>query len=295
MVEKKVSSQKRATKTEKKSSAKTTKKTEAKHKTEHKKKKEFEYKDVYLSEFEQAIEKLECLTFLKKKVEELKVKFELSQLTACYRLAMETLKDVLEKKNEEIKNLQVEHERFKLKNKLLLEELMVPSSEREKLKTDLKLQEKALQDSEERYQRLKADFDNYRRRMDSRIEELTRMANEKLIIELLPVLDNFERAMNYSSEFSDVQALFEGVALIKKQLEDLLKKEGLQVIETSGKLFNPAEHEALMRVEIDNCQDDMVVEEVRKGYRLRTKVIRPSLVKVAKSVKLDNKNKNDGE
>ncbi len=118
------------------------------------------------------------------------------------------------------------------------------------------------------WKRERADFINYKKEEIERINQLVKYANEEIILKLLPVLDNLCLAANHVKD--------EGVAQIKKQLEDFLKKEGIEAIETMGKPFDPSTMEA---VEGDG---DTVTEEVQRGYTLHEKLIRPAKVKITK-------------
>ncbi len=129
-----------------------------------------------------------------------------------------------------------------------------------------------------RLKRMKADFVNYRNRTKkekSRIESSTKM---EFINAILPVMDNFERALRSVDEDSE---FLSGVQMIYKQLLDVLKKEGLEVIETEGQEFDPQYHEAIMQIESDDYESGYVVEEVQRGYLMEDKVVRPAMVKVA--------------
>ncbi|HET6453515.1 MAG TPA: nucleotide exchange factor GrpE, partial [Armatimonadota bacterium] len=97
-----------------------------------------------------------------------------------------------------------------------------------------------------------------------------------------PVLDNFERAIKTAEEIKDYDALHGGVILILRQLRDILTKEGVKPIEAQGKLFDPNLHEAVMRLDSDEYTDGMIIEEFQTGYMIGDKVIRPSMVKVAR-------------
>lgn len=131
-------------------------------------------------------------------------------------------------------------------------------------------------------QRLQADFDNYRRRTRGEREELIKYASENLITKLLPVLDNFERALASAKDQSEGKNYLEGVEMIYRQLFQVLINEGLETVPSIGCPFDPNCHEAVMQVESDKSPKDTVVEELQKGYRLKGKLIRPSMVKVAK-------------
>jgi|AntRauTorckE6833_2_1112554.scaffolds.fasta_scaffold00017_57 molecular chaperone GrpE len=129
-----------------------------------------------------------------------------------------------------------------------------------------------------RLKRMKADFVNYRNRTKKEknlIESSTKM---EFINSILPVIDNFERALKSVDEDSE---FLSGVQMIYKQLLDVLKKEGLEIIETEGQEFDPQYHEAIMQLESDDYESGYVVEEVQRGYIMEDKVVRPAMVKVA--------------
>ncbi len=129
-------------------------------------------------------------------------------------------------------------------------------------------------------QRLKAEFDNYRKRTQKEKEDAAKYASESIIISLLPVLDNFERAVESSQASTDFDALSQGVKMIQKQLLRVLEDEGLKIIEAVGQEFDPNLHDALLREETGD-KDNIVLAELQKGYFLKDKVIRPSKVKVS--------------
>ena len=129
-------------------------------------------------------------------------------------------------------------------------------------------------------QRLKADFDNYRRRMMQEQVRWEDNAVGRFLAGLLPVLDNLERGLS-SAATADAASLREGMALILRQLEDLLARSGVQPIEALGRPFDPTRHEAMARVEEGDYEEDTVVEVFQKGYLYKGAVRRPALVKVA--------------
>ncbi|MFD1177753.1 nucleotide exchange factor GrpE [Paenibacillus puldeungensis] len=144
--------------------------------------------------------------------------------------------------------------------------------------------EKLRAESEEYHQRLlrtQADFDNFRRRTVKEKEELGKYASAKLITELLPIIDNFERALSSAGESTDNSSYTKGVEMIFRQLEGVLKAEGLTPMEVVGTPFNPEYHQAIMQVETDEYEEGIVVEVVQKGYLLKDKVLRPAMVKVS--------------
>jgi len=132
-----------------------------------------------------------------------------------------------------------------------------------------------------KYLRAQADFDNFRRRSRSEKEELVKYASMKLIEQLLPVIDNFSRAIESSKEARDFDSLAKGVEMIFRQLENVLAQEGLKAMETVGQPFNPEFHQAVAQVESEEHEEGIVVEELQKGYFLKDKVLRPAMVKVS--------------
>lgn len=132
-----------------------------------------------------------------------------------------------------------------------------------------------------RLARLQADFENYRRRTRKEKEELWKYASEQIIVALLPVLDNFERAL--AAGDNDPARVIEGVGMIYRQLQEVLTREGLSPIPARGEIFDPACHEAMMQQESGEHPDNTVLEELQKGYYLKDKVIRPAMVKVARN------------
>lgn len=136
------------------------------------------------------------------------------------------------------------------------------------------------------WKRERADFLNYKKEELERIGQLVEYANQKLILKILPILDNFCLAEKHPSTNSG-QAVQEGVMQIKKQLEDLLAKEGIEPIETIGKPFDHNTMEVIEEIEKTDrlpmsIEAGAVVEEVQKGYTLRGKLIRPAKVKISK-------------
>jgi molecular chaperone GrpE len=127
-------------------------------------------------------------------------------------------------------------------------------------------------------QRLQADFDNYRKRAARDQEALVARAGERIVKELLPVLDDLERAIEAAEEHEEAK-LEEGVKLVHRQLEQLLEREGLAPVETDGK-FDPHVHEALL-TQPSESEEGSVVEVLQKGYRLGDRVLRPARVVVA--------------
>jgi len=152
------------------------------------------------------------------------------------------------------------------------------------LKARCEQAEKRAEEEHENFLRALADFNNYRRRAKEEIRQAREFATEDFIVRLLPILDNFERAIAAAEQTKDFDSLHGGVILILRQLRDLLSKEGVEPIHAVGEQFDPMKHEAVMRVDTSDYPDNTVLEEVRTGYTMKGKVIRPSAVKVSRHV-----------
>ncbi len=144
--------------------------------------------------------------------------------------------------------------------------------------------EAEVNDWRDRCLRAVAEMENVRRRAARDAEDAISRSNERFITDLLPVLDNFTRALEAAEQFSDIEGLKSGVAQIHRQLMDVVTRQGLERIESVGQSFDPNLHEAIMQVEPQEGQEpNQVVEELRAGYKLNDRVIRPPLVKVTSS------------
>ena len=132
--------------------------------------------------------------------------------------------------------------------------------------------------------RLKADFDNYRKRMLKEQTRILETAEADLVKKLLPVIDNLERALASASE-GEAKGLSEGVAMVLDLMLSVLEKEGLEVIDPQGEPFDPEHHEAMMVVETSDCPEDTVVGVVQRGYRFNGLLLRPAMVRVSCPVK----------
>jgi molecular chaperone GrpE len=132
---------------------------------------------------------------------------------------------------------------------------------------------------------LQADFENYRKRVDREIRDLEDFSTSTLIRKLLPVLDDLELAASSAEKNEESKGFLEGIAMVQKNLTAVLESEGLKTIEAVDKPFDPELHEAVERVDGTGNSRDMVVGEIRKGYILKDKVLRPSMVRVESAVK----------
>lgn len=148
-------------------------------------------------------------------------------------------------------------------------------------KKDEEAEKKAAEEAEsERYMRLMAEFQNYKRRAAKEKTDTLQYANEKIVGELLPVLDNFERALGTETE--DMEGYAKGMQLIFEQLKTALGNAGLEEIKAMDEDFDPNVHNAVMTETIEETDDGKITKVLQKGYKLRDKVIRPSMVAVNK-------------
>ena len=132
-----------------------------------------------------------------------------------------------------------------------------------------------------RLQYLQADFENYRKRVEKEMGDVKRLSNERLLSDLLTVKDELDLAFTKIRETKQNPVLLEGVGMIQKRVQNILSKEGVERIPGAGSKFNPEYHEAALRVVSDDEEEGTVLEEVRAGYMLKGRVLRPSIVKVA--------------
>jgi molecular chaperone GrpE len=159
----------------------------------------------------------------------------------------------------------------------------------------LEAEKKRSDDYLTRLKYLQADFENFKKRSNRQIEEAKKYCTERLVTQLLDVQDELEMALKTAQTADSAKSLIEGVQMTLKKLRKVLEQEGVTPIECeAGKVFNPACHHAVSAVERDDVEACVVTEEIRKGYKMKDKVIRPSIVKVAvkssKSQKVKEKN-----
>jgi molecular chaperone GrpE len=140
----------------------------------------------------------------------------------------------------------------------------------------------ALWELQNRFLRLQADFENFRKRTDRERMEFAEYAGERTVRDLLPVLDDLERAIEASSKPGSASEEFvKGLELIYVRMLDTLKKQGLEPIETDGAVFDPHQHQAVQRVESDEHEEGAIVGEFQRGYTFKGRLLRPSMVQVA--------------
>ena len=140
-----------------------------------------------------------------------------------------------------------------------------------------------LKDKDDRFMRLRAEFDNYRKRTTREKTELAATVEQAFLKDLLPLLDNLDRAAGAAEsadETADIETLRKGIEMIKSNATAAMAKHGLEAIETEGKMFDPNYHQAVGRVAAPDKEDGMIATEFQRGYMARGRVIRPSMVQV---------------
>ncbi|MFQ6011695.1 MAG: nucleotide exchange factor GrpE, partial [Nitrososphaerales archaeon] len=156
----------------------------------------------------------------------------------------------------------------------------------EELRGELEQEKQKVEETLSKMKYLQADFDNYQKRMNREIGQLLQTGSEKLILKLLGILDDFERAIEAHNKEGGNTGVLDGIMMIRDGIKDLLREEGIKEIETADKRFDPTFHEAVSFREIPNVEDGTILSEVRKGYLLHEKVIRTSMVEVARKVRI---------
>jgi len=147
---------------------------------------------------------------------------------------------------------------------------------------ELEKANKLAAEMQDRYLRLYAETENFKKRMVRESAEREKYYNEGIIKELLPVIDNLERALAHAGEGTPGNGLAEGVGMVRKQLMDVLTRSGVTKVESVGLPFDPSRQQAIMQVETDEYPEGTVVEELQKGYFLNERILRPAMVTVAK-------------
>lgn len=159
----------------------------------------------------------------------------------------------------------------------------VESEDIDSLKEELEAKKKALSELQDKYIRLYAEFENYKKVSTKEYTELLRYSHERIVSEILPVIDSLERAINYSKgPEGNLQGITEGVEMTLKLMMDTFERFGLKPIKALGEVFDPSKHHAVSQVESEEHNSNMVVEELMKGYCLNDRVLRPSMVVVTK-------------
>ncbi|MDA1474780.1 nucleotide exchange factor GrpE [Bacillus changyiensis] len=148
------------------------------------------------------------------------------------------------------------------------------------LEKQIKELQERLEEQENKYLRVQADFENYKRRARLDLEAAEKYRSQRMISELLPALDSFERALEIEPDNEQTKSLLQGMEMVRRQILEALKNEGVEQIPSVGEQFDPNLHQAVMQVEDEAYESNAIVEELQKGYKLKDRVIRPSMVKV---------------
>lgn len=163
---------------------------------------------------------------------------------------------------------------------------------REELQELLQAKEQEARANEDKFLRQAAELENFKKRVAREKEEAIRFANEGLVRDLLPVLDNLERAVEHARSGGNGKPLLDGIEMVLQSCLEALGKHGVTRITAKGEVFDPEKHEAYAQVETEDFAPSTVVDEVHHGYFLRDRLLRPSLVSVAKA---SGKKENPGE
>lgn len=158
----------------------------------------------------------------------------------------------------------------------------------------LRKKESESAEAQDRCARVQADFENTRRRLERDKQEFLKFANEELLAELVPFVDDFQRAFAAADTTQDFQVLHKGVEMILNHLLQLLKQHGVTPLEAMGKKFDPQYHEALLQVETAEHPEDTVIEELQRGYVVNNRVLRTAKVKVAKAPDAESEKRVEG-
>jgi molecular chaperone GrpE len=191
--------------------------------------------------------------------------------------------------SEESKKLEVETDSNQATLESTQQEAASMVTEIANLRQQVASKEEEAKNNYDRFVRQVAELDNFKKRTTREREEAIRFANEALIKDLLPILDNLERAVAHAAGGGNGKPLVEGVEMVLKGFLDALGRHGVNQIVAVGQPFDPAQHEAMAQVESETHQPNTIVEEHHKGYMLRDRLLRPALVSVTKELKTQGK------
>ncbi len=226
------------------------------------------------------------LDFLRNRMESAEEnKIDLQSIAGYYRIVSRSLKELVGKKSAEAPAKEVVYE-YDKKNEQKIAELEKTVTEQERenfvLRETVTLKDRKFQESCERYDKLAFDFNKYKERTTAEIASKSSKSFEDVICRILPVIDDFERALAASKTTDDEHALSKGVEMILQQFYAILRQIGIEPIDAHNQPFDPKYHEALMTEISDECPEDTVLEVIRNGYMFNSKLLRPATVKVSK-------------
>ncbi len=169
-------------------------------------------------------------------------------------------------------------------------EVVEPELEPEQ--TELQKAQEQVNVAQDQYLRTLADMDNLRKRTQREKEELAKFANENILRDILPVVDNLERALEHAEQAHSSEGLLEGVQMTLDQFAQVLKKFGVEPVESIGRPFDPALHQAMGQVETTDCPSNSVAQEMQRGYVLNERLLRPAMVMIAKPPEVSTSEEN---
>lgn len=184
--------------------------------------------------------------------------------------------------DKELLNEEIEKETMETPEAEITDETNDKLAEETKQNAEIEKLKAELDDWKQSYMRKQADFQNFTKRKEREMEELRKYAAEKIVTRLLDGIDNLERAINSAAQTKDFDGLVKGVEIILGNLKDIMKSEGVEEINTENAEFDPHEHMAVMVENSPEHDDNKIIMELQKGYKMKGKVIRPSMVKVCK-------------
>lgn len=160
------------------------------------------------------------------------------------------------------------------------EEVVEALSAEEVLQAEVEELKKQLEEAENKYLRLHADTENFKQRMRNEQSTLQKYKSQAVMTNVLPILDNFERALQVDAKTEEAQSMMEGMDMIYRSLVGALQSEGLEIIKAVDEPFDPTIHQAVMTDQVEEKASGTVLEELQKGYKLKERVLRPTMVKV---------------
>jgi molecular chaperone GrpE len=191
--------------------------------------------------------------------------------------------------SEESKKLEVEPDSNQATPESTQQAAASMAAEIANLRQQVATKEEEAKNNYDRFVRQVAELDNFKKRTAREREEAIRFANEALIKDILPILDNLERAVAHAAGGGNGKPLVEGVEMVLKGFLDALGRHGVSQIVAVGQPFDPSRHEAMAQVESETHQPNTIIEEHHKGYMLRDRLLRPALVSVTKALKTQEK------
>ena len=148
-------------------------------------------------------------------------------------------------------------------------------------KSEMEILKEEVAASKDRYLRLQAEFQNFKKRNEKQRQDLIKYSHGEVIKDILPIIDNFERAIDSSKDGSNSESLLEGIELIKKSFDEFLNNQKVEIVKTIGEKFDTKYHHAVMQEKSEDHEDNEIIQELQKGYLLEGKVLRYAMVKVA--------------